>query len=65
VEALVVSTETVQKALEINKTRSKRSLQPLIIITVPMMRAEDGKLISSTRIREGEIDYSGKLLKVK
>lgn len=64
-EAIVVSTETVQKAFEINKTRSKRKLQPLIIITVPMMRAEDGKLISSTRIREGEIDCSGKLLKAK
>ncbi len=64
-EAIVVSTETVHKAFEINKTRSKRKLQPLIIITVPMMRAEDGKLISSTRIREGEIDSSGNLLKAK
>ena len=64
-EAIVVSTETVQKAFEINKTRSKRKLQPLIIITVPMMRAEDCKLISSTRIREGEIDSSGNLLKAK
>jgi pantetheine-phosphate adenylyltransferase len=65
VDALVASSETANKGVEINKMRWKNGLTPLKIILVDMMKAEDGNPISSSRIRSGEIDASGKLLKIK
>jgi cytidyltransferase-like protein len=65
VDALVASSETANKGVEINKMRWKNGLKPLNIILVDMMKAEDGNPISSSRIRAGEIDASGKLLKIK
>jgi cytidyltransferase-like protein len=65
VEAIVSSTETAVNGHLINEIRSKNGLKPLNIISVNMIQAEDGNPISSTRIRNGEIDSSGKLLKIK
>jgi pantetheine-phosphate adenylyltransferase len=61
-DAIVVSEETKAKALEINDIRGKRGLKPLEIVVVPMVMAADGKPISSTRIRRGEINSEGRLL---
>ena len=63
IEALVVSEETEKTALKINQKRSQRQLPPLKIITINMVPAENYKPISTTRIREGEIDREGHLLK--
>ena len=63
IEALVVSEETEPTALIINKIRKKKEMKPLDIITISMVLAEDGKPISSTRIRKGEIDVTGHILK--
>jgi pantetheine-phosphate adenylyltransferase len=63
VEAIVSSSETAIKGDLINDIRSRNGLKPLNIIIVNMIRAEDGYPISSTRIRNGEIDSFGKLLK--
>jgi pantetheine-phosphate adenylyltransferase len=38
------------------------SLSPLEIHTAPFVTAEDGTPISSTRIRNGEIDTHGRIL---
>lgn len=65
VEAIISSTETAVNGHLINEIRSKNGLKPLNIISVNMIPAEDGSPISSTRIRNGEIDSSGKLLKIK
>jgi pantetheine-phosphate adenylyltransferase len=65
VQAIVSSTETAVNGHLINEIRSRNGLQPLNIISVNMIRAEDGYPISSTRIRKGEIDSSGKLLKIR
>ena len=65
VEAIISSTETAVNGHLINEIRSKNGLKPLTIISVNMILAEDGSPISSTRIRNGEIDSSGKLLKIK
>jgi pantetheine-phosphate adenylyltransferase len=65
VEAIISSTETAVNGHLINEIRSKNGLKPLNIISVNMIPAEDGSPISSTRIRKGEIDSSGKLLKIK
>jgi len=61
IEALVVSEETKPRGEEISRERVKRGLPPLTIVVVPMVLAEDGKPISSTRIRAGEIDEHGKV----
>jgi pantetheine-phosphate adenylyltransferase len=60
-EAIVVSEETSLRAKEINAVRTKKNLQKLVIIEVPFAVAEDGKPISSERIRNKEIDTEGNL----
>jgi pantetheine-phosphate adenylyltransferase len=62
-QALVVSEETEPKGHEINKIRSMRGFDPLIIVTVTMLKAKDGQPLSSSRIRDGEIDRYGRVLK--
>jgi cytidyltransferase-like protein len=62
VAALIVSSETSKRGSEINELRSKKGLKPLTIVTVDLVRAEDGNPISSSRIRTGQIDRQGKLL---
>lgn len=64
-EAIVVSPETRARAGELNELRRKRGLAGLEIVEIPMVLAEDGGPISSERIRCGEIDAHGKLLKPK
>lgn len=63
IEALVVSEETEKIAVKINRKRSEMQLPPLTIVTISMVPAENCKPISTTRIREGEIDREGRLLK--
>jgi pantetheine-phosphate adenylyltransferase len=63
VGALVASAETQAKGKKLNEIRKKNGLAPADVIEVGLIRAEDGKPISSTRIRAGEIDRDGKLLK--
>ena len=62
-DAIVVSPETKPVAEEINEERRQRNKPPLQITVVPYVLAEDGRPISSTRIRSGEIDEHGTLLK--
>ena len=63
VDALIASSETAKKVSEINEIRSNKGIRPLVIVTVDMIRADDGNPISSSRIRSGQIDPLGKLLK--
>jgi pantetheine-phosphate adenylyltransferase len=63
IQALVVSEETEKTAIKINQKRSEAQLTPLTIVTISMVPAENCKPISTTRIREGEIDREGHLLK--
>ena len=62
VDALVVSEETRKKGDILNALRKERKLDPAEIIIVPMKMASDGNRISSTRIRNSEIDSSGNIL---
>jgi len=62
-DAIVVSPETVSAAKEINIERKKLGKKPLEIIQIPFVLAEDGKPISSTRIRNREIDENGNLIR--
>ena len=61
VKALVVSEETSTKGLHLNELRAEKDLPPVEIVVVPIVLAEDGKAISSTRIKNSEIDSSGNL----
>jgi pantetheine-phosphate adenylyltransferase len=63
VGALVASAETAAKGSRLNEVRAKSGLAPVEVVTVDLVKAEDGKPISSTRIRAGEIDWRGRLLK--
>jgi pantetheine-phosphate adenylyltransferase len=63
IQAIVVSEETLVKVKEINEIRIKNHLDPLGVIVVAIARSSDGKPISSTRIRNGEIDNKGKILR--
>ena len=65
VGALVASRETQLKAATLNDMRVRRGLKPVEIISVEMVKAEDGSPVSSTRIRAGEIDRTGKLVRKK
>ncbi len=62
VQALVVSDETAHKGDLLNRQRMKRNLEPVQVVTVQLVLAKDGKRISSTRIRNSEIDSQGNLL---
>jgi len=64
VEALVVSAETSNQGNVLNKLREERNLPPVKIITVPMFLAKDGTRISTTRIKNSEIDADGNLLSI-
>ena len=63
IQAIVVSEETLVKVKEINETRISNHLNPLRVIVVEIAKSSDGKPISSTRIRNGEIDDKGKILR--
>lgn len=62
-EALVVSQETQRTAEKINEKRLKAGFPLLEIVTVGMIPAENLAPISTTRIRRGEIDRNGHMLK--
>ena len=64
VQALVVSDETKTQGNILNKLRIERNLSPVEIIVVPMTLAKDGKRISTTRIKNSEIDSDGNLLPI-
>ena len=61
VQALVVSKETSNKGILLNELRVKGNLPPVETVIVPMVLAEDGGIISTTRIKNSEIDSSGNL----
>lgn len=58
---LIVSPETEPTAETINQIRTDQDLDPLEIVVVDHLEAEDGDRISSTRIVKGEIDEHGAL----
>lgn len=59
-EAIIVSKNTYYNALKINDLRVKNGLKKLRIIIVGDVLTESGDIISSEKIRTGEIDRKGK-----
>jgi len=62
-DAIVVSPETKITALEINKKRKEIGKKPLKVVEIPFVLAEDNLPISSTRIKNKEIDENGNIVK--
>lgn len=61
-DALIVTQDNIERGREINTRRLARGLPPVKLIEVPIIPAEDGRPISSTRIRSGEVDTAGRLI---
>ncbi len=59
---IVVSHETESTAKEINKKRREIGKKEIKIVVCEIVMAEDGKPISSTRIKEGKIDRYGRVI---
>jgi pantetheine-phosphate adenylyltransferase len=64
VQALVVSGETSNQGEVLNRLRKQKNLPEVEVVVVPMVLAKDGLRISTTRIKNKEIDYEGNLSSV-
>ncbi|MBI3955679.1 pantetheine-phosphate adenylyltransferase [Candidatus Gottesmanbacteria bacterium] len=62
VDAIIVTSENRARGERINALRQGATLPQLTLIEVPMVAAADGKPISSTRLRNMEIDGNGRLI---
>ncbi len=62
IDYIVISPETYEVAVQINKLRKARGKKHIKIVKVEHAKAADGMTISSTRIRAGEIDEHGAAL---
>lgn len=58
-EAIFVTTANHSVANTINNLRQNNGLTPLTIVTIPYLYGDDNQVISSTRIRAGEINAQG------
>lgn len=61
ISAIIVSENSIQGAEKINNEREKIGLPKLIVLIKHLVESSDGKVISSTRIRRGEINRLGRL----
>jgi pantetheine-phosphate adenylyltransferase len=62
-QALIVSRGTLASGRRLNQLRRRIGLQSLDLHIVDLLRAADGEPISTTRIKNGEIDLQGRVLK--
>ena len=58
-DAIIVSEETEKVAIDLNATRKLKGLKELQIVVISLVLAKDGERISSTRIRNNEINVVG------
>lgn len=63
VQAIVVTKETAPKVPIANALREAKGYPPLEVVVTDYVYADDSRMISSTRIRKGEIDADGRLLR--
>ena len=64
VQALIVSDETSNQGEVLNNLRKQKNLPLVDLVIVPMVLAKDGNRISTTRIKNQEIDPDGNLLSI-
>ncbi|MCS7097156.1 MAG: pantetheine-phosphate adenylyltransferase [Candidatus Methanomethylicia archaeon] len=51
---IIVSEETLKRAIDINKVRKNKYLPPLKIFVIPLVKDVDLRPLSSTKLRRGE-----------
>ncbi|MCX6792351.1 MAG: pantetheine-phosphate adenylyltransferase [Candidatus Gottesmanbacteria bacterium] len=61
-EVLVVTHDNKSRGEEINRIRKEKGLVPLGLLEIPLVPAQDQNPVSSTRVRGGEIDKTGRLI---
>lgn len=59
---IVVSSETYDSALKLNKSRKEKGLKPIEIVKIECVMAVDSLPISSSRIMRGDIDIHGNVI---
>lgn len=59
IDTIIVSEETLPRAIEINMLREARGLPPLKILTIEIVKAWDGRPLRATRVRLSEVDERG------
>lgn len=59
IDAIFVTEAGYENALTINRDRKKLGFSTLVIVKLPLLKDECLKVVSSTRIRTGEIDEQG------
>ena len=62
VQAIVTTESSKENCIKINALRESKNIIKLEIVIVPLVEDHEGKVISSTRIRQGEIDINGSKL---
>lgn len=62
-DAIVVSEETKSRVEIINSERQKNGLKPLNIFIVKLALAENGEVISATKVAKHEMDVNGKMMR--
>ncbi len=60
-DAIVVSKNTREMADAMNWAREQNGLEPLDIVEIDIVLADDGKAIASTRVITGEISLDGEV----
>ena len=61
-DAIIVTKDNRTTGEEINRKRKAKGLNELALIEIPLIFAHDHAPISSTRVRNGEIDPKGRLI---
>ncbi len=61
-QALIVTPNTLDSGRKLNQIRRQEGFKAVVIKKVPLAKAWDGRPISTSRIRNGEIDRDGKRL---
>ncbi len=61
-DCIIVSPETENNAVLINQKKKEKGKNLMEVIKIDFILAEDGKLVSSTRVFNGEIDREGKII---
>lgn len=59
-DSILVTKQTLSNAEKINEMRKKKKLRQLKIVVADFIKADDGEIITSEKVRTGEVDREGR-----